>query len=401
MFTAVSLRTPGGSSLSSTCTSPYAGKWSSIVPLWVSYGFPIAPSPRWSHIHTSDLGKPYFTRPNFIGTVIATCLAQISSYLGSVLPANTYSLINTALGPSYNLIWATNSINGLAASAPNALRGPVNAFWLSTSIPSAVFGPPVARALYQDTELQWRWCYILGYPSTGPVVFLIGMNWGGSTYPWKSGHVLGALFVESGTLVAFCYDAMVACASLAAIVDYANSIIWPTIVGQLFTTDITETGWLFCSVGDGLLLGEILGCIENLTLSTTAYLWDPADMGLVTGVMGAIRAGLSVIATSMYSSVLATESAKYIPRKLGPVAIATGLPESALPALFQGIALIVAATGVVVKDAYVASFRTMYLCTRPFGVLFRPYVERYPTDEVARKMHGKHGKSGDLEREGL
>jgi hypothetical protein len=36
-----------------------------------------------------------------------------------------------------------------------------------------------------------------------------------------------------------------------------------------------------------LLIGTIAaGYIENLTLSSTAYLWDPADMGLVTGVMG-------------------------------------------------------------------------------------------------------------------
>lgn len=36
-----------------------------------------------------------------------------------------------------------------------------------------------------------------------------------------------------------------------------------------------------------LLLGTIAaGYIENLTLSTCAYLWDPADFGLVTGVMG-------------------------------------------------------------------------------------------------------------------
>jgi hypothetical protein len=72
------------------------------------------------------------------------------------------------------LFKATNSINGLAAAGqlsfhivlgelvPNSLRGPVNAFVLSTSVPFAVFGPPVARSLYQTTELQWRWCYILG-----------------------------------------------------------------------------------------------------------------------------------------------------------------------------------------------------------------------------------------------
>ncbi|KAH7066109.1 fungal trichothecene efflux pump [Paraphoma chrysanthemicola] len=542
--------------------------------------------------HTADLGKSYYTSLNFIGTVIATCLAQISGYLGWVLPANTLSLINAAIGPSPDIIWvgiswtagfaigftlvgrlsdifgrrwffiaasvlgligtiigaaaqsinmliATNSINGLAAAGqlsfhiilgelvPNSLRGPVNAFVLSTSIPFAVFGPPVARALYLNTELQWRWCYILGiivnslaivlyfffyHPptyemlhvggkskmkqlktldwlgiflfSTGLVVFLIGMNWGGSAYPWKSGHVLGALFAGFATLVAFCfweaysgleyplipmrlfkniaYDANVACASLAAIVYYANSIIWPTMVSSLFTTDVTEIGWLSCAVGGGLLLGQILGgagvrylprmkiqmtvaavfttafvaavaaskpntrdqttalllvgtiaagYIENLTLSSTAYLWDPADMGLVTGVMGAIRTGLSAIATSMYSSILSTEAAKYIPQKVIPAAMAAGLPSASLPALFQGITLgdfsavpgisadIIAAVVPAVKDAYALTFRTVYLCTIPFGVLliiaaiFSPNVERYLTDEVARKMHGRNEKS--------
>ncbi|KAI4913617.1 hypothetical protein J4E90_005336 [Alternaria incomplexa] len=545
--------------------------------------------------HTADLGKSYFTSINFIGTVVATCLAQISGYLGWVLPANTLSLINAAIGPSPDIIWvgiswtagfaigftlvgrlsdifgrrwfficssilglvgniigasaqsinmliATNSINGLAAAGqlsfhiilgelvPNSLRGPVNAFVLSTSVPFAVFGPPVARSLYQTTELQWRWCYILGcivnvlaivlyfffyFPptyemlhvggksklkqlktldwmgiflfSTGLVVFLIGMNWGGSAYPWKSGHVLGALFAGFATLVAFCfweayapgleypliplrlfrnieYDANVACASLAAIVYYANSIIWPTMVSSLFTTDITKIGWLSCAVGGGLLLGQILGgagvrylprmkiqmtvaavittafvaavaasdetteqrttallligtiaagYIENLTLSSTAYLWDPADIGLVTGVMGAIRTGLSAIATSMYSSILATESAKYIPQKVMPAALAAGLPETSLPALFTSITAgdfsavpgispeIIAATGQAVKSAYALSFRTVYLCTLPFGVLLiiaavlSPNVEQYLTDEVARKMHGRGDEKGD------
>ena len=31
--------------------------------------------------HTADLGKSYFTSINFIGTVVATCLAQISGYV--------------------------------------------------------------------------------------------------------------------------------------------------------------------------------------------------------------------------------------------------------------------------------------------------------------------------------
>ena len=52
-----------------------------------------------------DLPPNYYRSPAFIGTLVATCLAQISGYLGWVLPANTLSLINVALGPSANVIW--------------------------------------------------------------------------------------------------------------------------------------------------------------------------------------------------------------------------------------------------------------------------------------------------------
>jgi len=44
----------------------------------------------------------------------------------------------------------------------NKNRGPINALVLSTSLPFAVFGPPVARSFYENTGLQWRWSYILG-----------------------------------------------------------------------------------------------------------------------------------------------------------------------------------------------------------------------------------------------
>jgi len=163
-----------------------------------------------------------------------------------------------------------------------------------------------------------------------------------------------------------------------------------------------------------LLVGTIAaGYIENLTLSSTAYLWDPADIGLVTGVMGAIRTGLSAIATSMYSSILTTESAKYIPQKVIPAALAAGLPETSLPNLLSSIALgdfnavpgispkIIAATADAVQAAYTLSFRTVYLCTLPFGILLivaailSPNVEQYLTDEVARKMHNKADEKSD------
>lgn len=65
--------------------------------------------------------KGYYTSKAFIGTLVvstgtellghrsdifqATCLAQISGYLGWVLPANTLLLINQSLGGSPNITW--------------------------------------------------------------------------------------------------------------------------------------------------------------------------------------------------------------------------------------------------------------------------------------------------------
>jgi MFS family permease len=87
------------------------------------------------------------------------------------------ALVGNVLGASaqsVNTLIATNCLNGLAAAGqlsfnviigelvPNKQRGPFNAFVLSTSVPFAVFGPPVARALYENTGLQWRWSYIMG-----------------------------------------------------------------------------------------------------------------------------------------------------------------------------------------------------------------------------------------------
>ena len=166
-----------------------------------------------------------------------------------------------------------------------------------------------------------------------------------------------------------------------------------------------------------LLIGTIgAEYIENLTLSTTAYLWDPADIGLVTGVLGAIRTAISAIATSMYSSILSTEAAKYLPRYVTPAALDAGLPQSSIKALFAGITAgdfsavpgitpqIIAVVAAQVKHAYSLAFRTVFLCTLPFGVLLliaavnSPNVETYLTDEVARKLHGNGEKTEPSEK---
>ncbi|EHK97415.1 putative Uncharacterized MFS-type transporter yusP [Glarea lozoyensis 74030] len=480
-----------------------------------------------------EMPKGYYTSKEFIGTLIATCLAQISGYLGWVLPANTLSLINAALGGSPNITWValawtmgftiglslvgrlsdifgrrwffigssimalvgnvigasaqsvnmligTNCLNGLAAAGqlsfsviigelvPNRQRGPFNALVLSTSIPFAVFGPPVARAFYENTGLQWRWSYILGciinfiaagmyylcyHPPTYNQLHVGGkskmqqLKGGGQAYPWVSAHTLCTLIFGIATLIGFGlweaysghefplmpmrlfknikYDAITACASIAAMVYYSMTVVWPTLIGALFTTNVQEVGWLSCAVGGGLLFGQIAaafvaslasvnedsrtrtvvclligvaaaGYIENLTLSSMAYVFEPEDIGLVAGVMGSIRTASSSVATSIY----------YLPRYVVPAATGAGLPAASMTDLFAGITAgsfanvpgitpeIEIAVGHAVKHAYSLAFRTVFLCTLPFGAILlvaaviSPNVEDYMTDDVARRLQG-------------
>jgi len=116
-----------------------------------------------------------------------------------------------------------------------------------------VFGPLIARLFIQNTAAGWRWSYYLGiilsgitvilyqflyHPPTydqlhvggktrwqqfkeldfvgivlfitGVIVFLIGLSWGGTTYPWKSAAVLCSIIGGGLTLVAFgLYEAYV------------------------------------------------------------------------------------------------------------------------------------------------------------------------------------------------
>ncbi|RDW77754.1 hypothetical protein BP6252_05807 [Coleophoma cylindrospora] len=53
----------------------------------------------------TNLPKHYYLSPGFLGTVAALCLGNISNYLGWIMPSNSLTLINEAIGPSPNITW--------------------------------------------------------------------------------------------------------------------------------------------------------------------------------------------------------------------------------------------------------------------------------------------------------
>jgi hypothetical protein len=228
------------------------------------------------------------------------------------------------------------------------------------------------------------------------------------------------------------FDAIVACATIASMVYYSMTVLWPTILQTVYTADVMQVGWQSSVVGGGVLLGQILsgfalsyvprvkiqcivaaalvlacftalttlspdrlsvtialgvlGCtavgyLENITLPGVTLLWEPQDIGLATGVLGSIRGLGGAVAQALYMSVYTNKLGDYVPRYVTPAAIDAGLPASSLPGLFQGIAAgelasvpgmtdrILAAVGAAVVRANTDSFRIVLYITIPFSVV--------------------------------
>lgn len=229
------------------------------------------------------------------------------------------------------------------------------------------------------------------------------------------------------------FDAVIACATIASMVYYSMTVLWPTILQTVFAASVTQVGWQSSVVGGGVLLGQtlggmglsyvprikiqciiaaalmlaffaalsaiepdrlamtialgVLGCtavgyLENVTFPGVTLLWEPQDIGLATGILGSIRGLGGAVAQALYSSIYSNKLGDYMPRYVTPAATEAGLPESSLPALFTGIGAggdfsavpgmtdrIAAAVGGALARANADSFRIVFYCTIPFSVI--------------------------------
>lgn len=158
------------------------------------------------------------------------------------------------------------------------------------------------------------------------------------------------------------------------------------------------------------LLGGI--CVGFLMLIPTiiaGLVCEPGDIGLATGFLTSLQQIFSTIATTIYVTILDNRLKVNLLADVAPAAIGAGLQKSALPALFEAITIgtpaaftkvpgitpaIVRAVSSASQDAYVASFKTVYLVTIAFGVLaciaalFSQNIDDKLTDQVARRMGG-------------
>jgi MFS family permease len=202
-----------------------------------------------------------WTLGSCIGFLLVGRLSDIFGRKWMVLGTNALSLVGCAVGgaaPSVEALIAANVCNGLAAAGqlsfgivvgelvPNVMRGPAVTVVFLSSLPFAVFGPSIARALIANTAAGWRWSYYLGiifsalalvlfhflyHPPryhqlhvggksrrqqlreldfvgiflfiAGCTLFLVGLSWGGTVYSWDSAHVLGTLLSGVAALALF------------------------------------------------------------------------------------------------------------------------------------------------------------------------------------------------------
>ncbi|KAK8071442.1 hypothetical protein PG997_011645 [Apiospora hydei] len=359
-----------------------------------------------------------------------------------------------AAAPSVGALIAATLLNGFAAAGqlshqvilgelvPNRLRGPIVTLVFLSSLPFAVFGPAIARLFILNTSSGqkgsrvggWRWSFYLGiifsvstvvlyavfyHPPryeqlhvrgrtkwaqvraldfgglflfcAGMTLFLVGLSWGGTTYPWRSAPVLATLIVGIVVLVAFGfyeqyvagardqghgssaimpprifrnieYVAVVMIAALSAMVYFSMTVLWPTLITHVFGASVLSVGWQSSVVGGGVLLGQTIGgspslgpeghtgvivlgifatvavgIVDNIAFPGVTLLFDACDIGLAAGALASIRSMGGAVAQALYVSVLNTRLAGHLATDVGPAAMRAGLPEASLPALFAAI----------------------------------------------------------------
>ena len=147
--------------------------------------------------------------------------------------------------------------------------------------------------------------------TAGLTIFLMGLSWGGTMYPWKSAATLTSILLGLGLIVAlFIWESyanltypaipvhffanrgfisLVACATVASMFYYSAVLLWPQQVRIMFTSDVEYGGWLSCTVPAGTALGEILGGVITRWGGNARYWLIFSTFGMV-GFVSALAA---------------------------------------------------------------------------------------------------------------
>ncbi|KAF7596014.1 hypothetical protein BBP40_003794 [Aspergillus hancockii] len=180
-------------------------------------------------------------------------------------------------------------------------------------LPVLFYFPPGWDAKYKGMsklEAVKRFDYV-GFVlyAGGLILVLLGLSWGGTSYAWNSTHVVSVFVVGFVCLGGFVlyeifvpleqpllpmsllrdrgYSATVGSAIVGNMVYFSMSLLWPKMIGLLFTSDTIKAGWLSVrdsrvdcmpissrvqvSVGCGVIVGEIARVILMKPLGYSKY----------------------------------------------------------------------------------------------------------------------------------
>ncbi|KAH8684143.1 trichothecene efflux pump [Ilyonectria robusta] len=429
-----------------------------------------------------------WTMGSSIGFLLFGRLSDMYGRKYMVLGCTVLGLIGCIIGScaqSVEMLIAANVCNGIAAAGqlsfgivlgelvPNKWRGPITTLVFLSSLPFAVFGPVIARAFFENTSSRWRWSYFIGdilgamslvlywffyHPPdynqlhvngkskwqmtkdldfigiflyiSGCVLFLIGLSWGGTQYPWDSAETLCTLLIGVALLASTVYTTNVTDVgwqssvvgggillgqSIAGFcISYVPKVKYQCIIASglafAFMTSLTTISidrWA-ATIALGVLTCTSIGFVENISFPGVTLIWEPQDIGLATGVLGSIRGFGGAIAQSLYVSVLNNQLVKKIPEHVIPAAKAAGLPESSMDQLLAGTSTgdfstvpgitdsIISSVAAAMKDAYIGSYKIVFYTTIPFSVIlflmafFVPNMEKFLGNNVAKKLQRHH-----------
>jgi len=271
---------------------------------------------RWFFIGGSALG--------LIGAIVAATATSVNTLIGG----ETLIALGASAGLSYPLT--------LGEMVPMKYRFVANGLIYIFAFGTSGMGAAVSTALILHTGPQWRWCYYIliicnglaalswfafYHPPTfhmkwgrqsrtkvvkdfdyiglvlfmaGLILFLIGLTWGGTAYPWRSAHVISTIIIGFLCLVALAvwetfgsprepllpmylfknrgYVAAVLLVSLGATVYYAFAIIWPAMVATVYGDGRPMwVGWISSLVGIGITVGELIGGIFAEKIGKVKY----------------------------------------------------------------------------------------------------------------------------------
>lgn len=126
------------------------------------------------------------------------------------------------------------------------------------------FPPSTKVRTQEDLATSPRGLRFVGLilPVGGRLVFLMGISWDGSYYPWKSAHAMLQLLSDSPLSLNW-YFTKPKCHLRHRWFQCTCSRIcrgfWPTMVFSLYTSDLIKEGYLCCVAGCGTKTGQIVG----------------------------------------------------------------------------------------------------------------------------------------------